>query len=105
MKMMSNCAVETSTFCFFVNKKYNFLLYCNYSAQSETFESTDAVLATIVKVFERFDNTVKEAYLKPQVTFIIFFMHELAKAPNTVYRQRLINIIPINLVSFALSNI
>lgn len=38
--------------------------------------------------------------LIPQVTFIIFFIHELAKAPNTIYRQKLIDIMPINLVKF-----
>ncbi|KAI1721617.1 mediator of RNA polymerase II transcription subunit 24 [Ditylenchus destructor] len=64
----------------------------------------DPVRTTIVLVFERFDKLIKGASLRPPVTFIIFFIHELAKAPRTVYWRRLVEMIPINLI-FAIARL
>ncbi|KAF7633983.1 hypothetical protein Mgra_00006611 [Meloidogyne graminicola] len=59
---------------------------------------------TVRNVFERFERIVREFNLRPPVTFIIFFIHELAAAPRTEYWQRLVSIMPVNLI-FALAYI
>uniref|UniRef100_A0A915MLX5 Mediator of RNA polymerase II transcription subunit 24 n=1 Tax=Meloidogyne javanica TaxID=6303 RepID=A0A915MLX5_MELJA len=54
---------------------------------------------TVSNVFERFERIVRDCNLRPPVTFIIFFIHELAAAPQTEYWRRLVSIMPVNLVS------
>jgi len=58
----------------------------------------DAVQRTILNVFERFEVVLKDSCIKPAATFIIFFMHELARAPRTEYWRRLVEIIPMTLL-------
>ncbi|CAK5091733.1 unnamed protein product [Meloidogyne enterolobii] len=59
---------------------------------------------TVSNVFERFERIVRDCNLRPPVTFIIFFIHELAAAPQTEYWRRLVSIMPVNLI-FGLSHL
>lgn len=56
------------------------------------------VEATIKGVFDRFQRVLDDSCLKPSTTFIIFFIHALAKAPKSVYRERLVKKMPMSLV-------
>ncbi|CAK5079677.1 unnamed protein product [Meloidogyne enterolobii] len=80
------------------------------SSMNETTTSSrlpkDALKAqlTVSNVFERFERIVRDCNLRPPVTFIIFFIHELAAAPQTEYWRRLVSIMPVNLI-FGLSHL
>uniref|UniRef100_A0A914M6M8 Mediator of RNA polymerase II transcription subunit 24 n=1 Tax=Meloidogyne incognita TaxID=6306 RepID=A0A914M6M8_MELIC len=80
------------------------------SSMNETITTSrlpkDALKAqlTVSNVFERFERIVRDCNLRPPVTFIIFFIHELAAAPQTEYWRRLVSIMPVNLI-FGLSHL
>ncbi|KAI3413445.1 hypothetical protein GPALN_010938 [Globodera pallida] len=57
-----------------------------------------AALDTVRNVFERFNRVVRDCTLRPPVTFIIFFLHELAQAPQTEYWRQLVDMMPVVLV-------
>lgn len=59
---------------------------------------------TVRNVFERFERIVRDCTLRPPVTFIIFFVHELAQAPRTEYWHRLVELMPVQLI-FALARL
>ena len=41
---------------------------------------------------------LKDACLRPTATFVIFFLHELARAPRTKYWNQLVDVMPMTLV-------
>lgn len=80
-----------------MNRHYN----RNYlGIKEDTSSKNDYVLEAITKVFGQFDKVISGACLRPSVTFIIFFIHELAKAPKTKHSKELVDMLPSHLVIF-----
>lgn len=72
---------------------------------SSTTAKRDPVLATVASVFERFEKVVRSGCLRPSATFLLFFMHELAKAAPTPHSaafahwRQLVDAVPPTLVT------
>ncbi|KAL3100953.1 hypothetical protein niasHS_001413 [Heterodera schachtii] len=76
------------------------LLTATASSSAVTYYSKQqqAALDVVRNVFERFNRIVRDCTLRPPVTFIIFFLHELAQAPRTPYWRQLVDMMPIELM-------
>jgi hypothetical protein len=65
----------------------------------------DPVLKTIQTIFIRFVKETRASLLRPTVTFIVFFLNELAKAPRTEQWHRLMEFVDRDLLVFVLGRL
>lgn len=61
--------------------------------------SSNPVIDTIKTIFARFEKQTRTALLRPPVTFLVFFLNELAKAPKTKQWHRLMEFVTPDMVS------
>lgn len=69
----------------------------------EEVDEDDTVIQTLKTVFLVLQKETKPSVIRLRITFICFFMLELAMAPPSEYRQRLIDMIPDGMVSSFIS--
>ncbi|KAL3075566.1 hypothetical protein niasHT_036586 [Heterodera trifolii] len=76
------------------------LLTATASSSAVTYFSKQqqAALDVVRNVFERFNRIVRDCTLRPPVTFIIFFLHELAQALRTPCWRQLVDMMAIELM-------
>lgn len=76
-----------------------------HSPMEETADEDETVLQTLKTLFLLLQKETKLSFIRLRITFICFFMVELAMAPQSEYRQRLIEMIPDGMVIFKLLNL